>query len=64
LLLKVTITNELKECVKTFITEYAQIHELSSLLRYQTDLKTFIYLLILTTYKLIYDNYKTAVLQE
>ncbi len=64
LLLKVTITNELEESVKTFITEYAQIHGLPSPLRHRTDSKTFIYLPTSTTYKLIYDNYKTAVLQE
>ncbi len=62
LLSKVTITNELEESVKTFITEYAQIHGLPSPLRHRTDSKTFIYLLTSTTYKLIYDNYKTAVL--
>jgi len=64
LLSKVTITNELEESVKTFITEYVQIHRLSSFLRYRTDSKIFIYLPTSTTYKLIYDNYKTAVLQE
>ncbi len=64
LLSKVTITNKLEESVKTFITEYVQIHRLSSFLRYRTDSKIFIYLPTSTTYKLIYDNYKTAVLQE
>ena len=59
---KVTITAELKESVKTFISEYAQIHGLPSPLRHRTDSMAFIYLPTSTTYKFVYDKYKAAIL--
>jgi len=61
---KVIITPELKDIIKTFISDYAQIHGLPSPLRHRTDSMAFIYLPTSTTYKSVYNEFKVAYLQE